>query len=135
MLEALAAELKLANVTFVGRVPSTEMGKLYDEADVYLNSSDIDNMPLSIIDSFAAGVPVVTTDAGGIPYVVRDGETGFLVGRGQHVDMAKAALRLLREPSLASHIADTARQECLDRYTWPAVQKEWEALYRGMVKG
>ena len=134
MLESLAADLKLENVTFVGRVPSTEMGKLYDEADVYLNSSDIDNMPLSILDAFAAGVPVITTDAGGIPYVVRDGVTGFLVGRGQYADMASAALRLLREPSLAAQIADTARQECLDRYTWPVVQEQWEDLYLGAVK-
>lgn len=131
MLEALAAELGLRNVTFVGRVPSAEMGALYDAADVYLNSSDIDNMPLSILDAFAAGVPVVTTDAGGIPYVVRNEVTGFLVPRGQHVEMAHAALRLLREPALAARIGDAARQECLDRYTWPVVREQWEQLYLG----
>lgn len=131
MLEALAAELGLRNVEFVGRVPSDQMGALYNAADIYVNSSDIDNMPLSILDAFAAGVPVVTTDAGGIPYVVRDGITGFLVHRGDHVAMAQAALRLLRDPSLASHVADTARHECLDRYTWPVVREQWEQLYLG----
>ena len=130
MLESLARELALRNVTFVGRVPPDEMCALYDAADVFLNGSDIDNMPLSILDAFAAGVPVVTTDAGGIPYVVRDEVTGLLVSRGDHAAMARACLRLLRDDALATRIGDTARQECLDRYSWPVVAEQWEALYR-----
>ena len=88
-------------------------------------------MPLSILDAFAAGVPVVTTDAGGIPYVVRDGVNGFLVPREDHGAMARACLRLLDDDALAMRIADTARQEGLDRYSWPVVAAQWEALYRG----
>ncbi len=130
MLETLARELGLRNVTFVGRVPSDEMGALYNAADVFLNGSDVDNMPLSILDAFAAGVPVVTTDAGGIPYLVRNETNGLLVSRDDDSAMAQACLRLLRDDSLATRIADTARQECLDRYSWPAVAAQWEALYR-----
>ena len=130
MLESLARELGLRNVTFVGRVPQDEMGALYDAADIFLNGSDIDNMPLSILDAFAAGVPVVTTDAGGIPYMVRDGVNGCLVSRGAYAAMAQSSLRLLRDDGLATRIADTARQECLDRYSWPVVAKQWEELYR-----
>ena len=129
-LESLARELGLRNVTFVGRVPPDEMGALYDAADIFLNGSDIDNMPLSILDAFAAGVPVVTTDAGGIPYMVRDGVNGCLVSRGAYAAMAQSCLRLLRDDDLATRVADTARQECLDRYTWPVVAKQWEELYR-----
>ena len=131
MLESLAHELALENVRFVGRVPSDEMGTVYDAADIFLNGSNIDNMPLSILDAFAAGVPVVTTGAGGIPYVVRDGVNGFLVPREDHGAMARACLRLLDDNALAVRIADTARQECLDRYSWPVVAAQWEALYRG----
>ncbi|MEO8620409.1 MAG: glycosyltransferase family 4 protein [bacterium] len=128
-LESLTLELGLRNVVFVGRVPSDEMGAQYDTADIFLNGSDIDNMPLSILDAFAAGVPVVTTDAGGIPYVVRNSENGFLVSRGDHTAMAQACLNLLRDDALAVRIADSARQECLDRYAWPVVAEQWEALY------
>ena len=129
MLETLARELSLRNVTFVGRVPSDEMGAFYDGADVFLNGSDIDNMPLSILDAFAAGVPVVTTDAGGIPYMVRNDENGFLVPRGDHPAMAEACLRLLRDDALSARVGDAARQECLDRYSWPVVAEQWERLY------
>ncbi len=133
-LEALARELDLRNVSFVGRVAADRMGVLYDEADLFLNGSDIDNMPLSILDAFAAGTPVVTTDAGGIPYVVRDGVTGIVVPRGDDVALAAAALRLLREPALALRLADAARAECLAHYTWPVVREQWVDLYRRLAR-
>jgi glycosyltransferase involved in cell wall biosynthesis len=134
MLESIARELGLRNTTFVGRVPANEMAAQYDKSDIFLNASNIDNMPLSILDSFAAGVPVVTTNAGGIPYVVRDGETGFLVERGDSDGLADAALRLLRDDDLATRIGDAARQECLARYTWPVVREEWENLYLSLAR-
>ena len=134
MLESLARELGLRNTTFVGRVPSSEMAAQYDKADIFLNASDIDNMPLSILDSFAAGVPVVTTNAGGIPYVVRNGETGFLVEREDCDGLADAALRLLRDDALATRIGDAARHQCLTRYTWPVVSHAWEDLYLSLAR-
>lgn len=135
VLEAQVREQGLRNVTFVGRVPPDQMGRLYDDADVYLNSSDIDNMPLSIIEAYAAGIPVVTTDAGGIPYIVRDEETGLMVPRGDARALANAALRLLREPGLARRLSDAARAECLRHYVWPAVEAQWKALYAELVRG
>ncbi len=65
-LESLARELKLQNVEFRGRVAPHNMHELYDEAHIFLNSSNIDNMPGSILESFASGMPVVSTSAGGI---------------------------------------------------------------------
>jgi glycosyltransferase involved in cell wall biosynthesis len=129
-LEARAHRLGLRNVEFLGRIPPAEMGTLYDRADIYLNSPSIDNMPGSIIEAFAAGIPVVTTSAGGIPYIVRHGETGLMVAIDDSPAMAAAALRLLREPGLAGQIAEAARAECLERYVWPAVEAQWLALYR-----
>lgn len=132
-LEALVRELGLRDVEFLGRVAPDRMGALYDAADVYLNSPDIDNMPGSIIEAYAAGVPVVTTDAGGIPYIVRHEETGLMVPRDDAAGMARMALRLLREPGLAARITARARAECLERYVWPAVEAEWRALYRSLA--
>jgi glycosyltransferase involved in cell wall biosynthesis len=133
MLEALAAELQLRGVTFVGRVDSSRMSELYDAADLFLNASNIDNMPLSILDAFATGVAVVTTNAGGIPYMVRNGETGFLVELDDDTALADAALRLLRDPALASRITSSARQECLDQYQWSVVSRQWEQLYESLA--
>jgi glycosyltransferase involved in cell wall biosynthesis len=132
-LEALAAELGLRNVSFVGRIPADEMGQLYQAADLFLNASNIDNMPLSILDAFAAGVPVVTTDAGGIPHMVDDGRTGLIVSREDDGALADAALRLLRDDALATRIGDAGRAECLAHYTWPVVSEGWVSLYRTLA--
>jgi glycosyltransferase involved in cell wall biosynthesis len=133
-LEKLAAELGLRNAEFIGRIAPDRMPTVYDDADIYLNSSDIDNMPGSIIESFAAGLPVVTTDAGGIPYIVSDGETGLLVGRGDHRQMAAMAIRLLEDPDLAAKIINQAKDECR-KYSWAAVRNRWISLYYELAHG
>ncbi|HEY0322849.1 MAG TPA: glycosyltransferase family 4 protein [Pyrinomonadaceae bacterium] len=132
LLEALARELALTNVEFIGRVPQERMPELYDAADIYLNSPDIDNMPGSIIEAYASGIPVVTTNAGGIPYIVTDGETGLMVERNDHEAMARAALRLLEEEGLATKIARGALTECR-KYSWASVRDEWLELYRELA--
>src|SRR5213080_1081476 len=111
-LERLAHQLNLRNAEFLGRVRPDRMPSLYDAADVYLNAPDIDNMPGSILEAFASGLPVVTTDAGGIPYMVRDGETGLIVPRGNHEGIAAAAIRLLQDASLSERLVGSAREEC-----------------------
>lgn len=130
-LSALAAELGLQHVEFVGKVPPARMADYYLAADIYVNAPDIDNMPGSIIEAFAAGLPVVSTNAGGIKCMVRHGENGLLVERGDHVALASEVLRLLQEPDLALRLARCARAECAERYVWPAVSAQWDELYRG----
>jgi glycosyltransferase involved in cell wall biosynthesis len=127
-LEKLAQELDLRRTEFVGRVAPAVMHELYDAADIYLNSPDTDNMPGSIIESFASGLPVVTTDAGGIPYIVTDGETGLLVQRGDHEAMAACAVRLLEDERLAQGLVSRAHAEC-SKYSWARVRDEWLKLY------
>jgi glycosyltransferase involved in cell wall biosynthesis len=132
-LRDLAVTLGLQHVEFVGQVSPDLMGELYGRADVYLNAPDIDNMPNSIIEAFAAGLPVVTTNAGGIPFVVTHGETGLVVERNDAQGLASAALRLVREPVLARRLAAQAHAECVARYVWSAVRDEWEQLYRSLA--
>lgn len=132
-LETLVRELGLRHVRFTGRVTPQEMGRLLDWADVLLNSPDIDNMPLSLIEAQAAGLPLVSTSSGGIPYIVRDGETGLLVPPDDDAAMAVAALRLLDDPALVSRITRAARESCLAQFTWPAVEARWVRLYRDMA--
>ena len=105
-----------------------------DAADIFLNSSNIDNMPISILEAFAAGLPVVTTNAGGIPYIVADGETGLLVQREDHEALADRAIRLLEDPELADRIASKAHEQSRN-YRWVAVRKGWLEIYRGVMNG
>jgi Glycosyltransferase len=127
-LEKLARELDLKGVEFVGRVPQKEMPALYEQSDIYLNSPNIDNMPGSIIEAFAAGSVVVSTDVGGIPFVVQDGETGFLVGTNDHRAMAEKAIFLLENPEVARTVTENARRE-VEKYSWRSVREKWLALY------
>ena len=131
-LEGLARELGLRNTEFIGRVPFDKMPELYDAADIYLTATDIDNMPSSILECFASGVPVVTTDAGGVPYILTHEVTGLMVRRGDHEGLAACAIRLLEDQALALRIARRARDECR-KYTWPKVRNEWLGLYRELV--
>lgn len=132
-LEALSRDLGLENVEFTGMVPPQCMREFYGAADVYLNSPNIDNMPNSVIEAFASGIPVVTTNAGGIPFIVTDGDTGFMVECNDHEALARRALALVRTPALARDVAARARAVCLSRYVWEAVAVEWENLYRGLM--
>lgn len=129
-LEKLADDLELAGVEFLGFVEPDRMSSLYDRADIYLNASEIDNMPTSIIEAFAAGLPVVSTAAGGIPYFVEDGVNALLVAPGNHEALARQALRLLEEPHLAEELVRAAREECQVKYTWPSIRAQWVRLYR-----
>ena len=128
-IESLARALALRNVEFTGLLAPGEMPRLSDSADIYLNASDVDNMPLSILEAFAAGLPVVTTNAGGIPYVVEHERTGLLVERDVHEALAAEAVRLLEDEELAARLARSARAEC-DKYRWAAVRGQWLEFYR-----
>lgn len=128
-LEPLARDLGVAQaVTFTGRLDNERMAGLYASADLALNPSRVDNMPISILEALACGLPVVSTNVGGVPFLVEDGRTALLVRPGDAQAMATAALRILRQPDLAASLRaagiDTVRQ-----YTWPAVRERLLAVY------
>jgi glycosyltransferase involved in cell wall biosynthesis len=127
-IEQLARDLNLRNVKFKGLVAPEEMPGLCDAADIYLNASNVDNMPLSILEAFAAGLPVVTTDAGGIPYVVSHEQTGLLVQMNDDAAMAASAVRLLEDEELATRLVNNARGEC-GKYKWDVVREHWLDFY------
>jgi glycosyltransferase involved in cell wall biosynthesis len=105
------------------------MAQLYDQADIYLNSPNIDNMPNSVIEAFAAGLPVVTTNAGGIPYIVTHEVSGLLADVNDHKMLASHSMALLKEPEFASRIASMAHAQLEDKYTWTAVRHLWRLAY------
>ncbi len=128
-LQALAAELGLADaVRFVGRVDNADMPALYAQADLVLNPTTADNMPISILEALASGVPVVSTDAGGIPDLVRHGETALLVPVGDAAALAEAAGAVLSDPSLALKLREQGLAE-VAQYAWPQVRERWRRVY------
>ncbi|MEK7829691.1 MAG: glycosyltransferase family 4 protein [Acidobacteriota bacterium] len=131
-LEYVAFQLGLNQVEFVGRVEYDDMPTLYDRADIYLNAPNLDNLPSSILESYAAGLPVVTSDAGGIPHILWHEETGLLVGLDDHVGMATSAMRLLEDQSLAERLTKRGLQEC-EKYSAEQERHSWISLYQKLV--
>lgn len=132
-LQALAQELGLQNIAFVGRVEPDSIHSQYDAADVYLNGSRVDNQPLSILEAFASGIPVVTTDAGGIPDMVVDGLTGFVVHVDDHESIAAKAVCVLANPDDTVTITRRAFDEC-QKYRWQSVNEQWNKLYESLTE-
>jgi L-malate glycosyltransferase len=104
-LEALAAELGVGDaVRFSGRIDNERIADLYREADLLLNPATVDNMPISLLEAMASGVPIVSTDVGGVPFLVAHGRQALLVPPRDPHAMAGAALRLLGDAALAQRL-------------------------------
>jgi L-malate glycosyltransferase len=132
-LEALARELGVAGgVTFTGRVDNHAMAQLYRDADIMLNCSLVDNMPNSVLESLACGVPVVSTNVGGVPYLVEDGRTALLVPAAAPESMAQAVLRLCAEPGLAASLRQAGLRQ-VQQYTWHNVRPRLLDVYRSVT--
>ncbi len=132
-LKQLSEDLKLENVEFVGKLSNAEMARLYDRADIYLNSSVVDNMPLSVIEAFSCGLPVVSYAAGGIPYLVENEETGLLVAPQDFENLARKAIFLLENQEFAKKNVAKARREVV-KYSWENVREQWLELYTGLAE-
>lgn len=129
-LRRLASSLGLTGIRFLGRVEPSDLPAVLDGADVFVNSSTVDNQPVSVLEAFAAGLPVVSTPTGDIANMVHDGETGLLVPAGDPAAMAKAVISLLEDPDRAAAMALRARGE-VEKYSWAHVSERWAGAYTG----
>lgn len=130
-IRKLVSELKLSNVTFSGVVSREQIGQYYDRADIFINASRLDNMPVSVLEAFASGTPVVTTSPEGMDYLVDHERTGLLSKPGDPHLLANHVVRILEDQRLAASLANNAYEES-QRYGWSAVRKEWLELYRSL---
>ena len=131
-LRRLAAELGIgAAVEFLGNVPNERMPELLARAQILINSSRVDNLPGSILEAFAAGVPVVSTDAGGIPWLVRDGVNGLLAPVGDWERLGAQAVRLIEDPGMATRLARQGRVT-VEELSWERIGARWQAVYAAL---
>lgn len=144
--EARAAALGLADaVRFVGRVPHEDVAPYFWASDVFVLASyesrhaggavrDVETMGRVLCEANAAGVPLVATDTGGTPSVVRHGDNGVLVAPGDAAALADAIARVLREPGLARGLAQRGLARAANEFDWLAVMARHEAaLGRAMA--
>jgi glycosyltransferase involved in cell wall biosynthesis len=131
-IRQLVSELKLSAVNFCGTASRTEIGKYYDRADVFINASRLDNMPVSVLEAFASGTPVISTAPEGIRYLVEHGRTGLLSQVGDPDGLAKNLVALMRDAPLARSLTLNAFED-LKRYRWENVREQWLDVYRALV--
>lgn len=128
-LELLVKHLGLGKaVVFLGRLERQQVVDLYHSAHAMLNPSRVDNMPNSVLEALACGLPVISTNVGGVPYIVEDGQTALLVPRDDVQAMAQAMIRLYTDSALRSQLRERGCR-AVAQYAWDEVRPMWLALY------
>ncbi|CAM4098274.1 glycosyltransferase family 4 protein [Gillisia limnaea] len=114
-------------VTFTGKLKKQQWKVLASNCDIFLNTTHIDNTPVSVIEAMALGLPVVSTNVGGIPFLIEAGRTGMLVPPNNAEAMAKAVEYLMNNPEAAHAIATNAR-ETAENFDWELIKHKWKEL-------
>ena len=134
-LESLTLELGLAEaVTFLGWMDPARIPDLMNQACVVVvPSRRLEPFGNVAVEAMQMARPVIATDQGGLPEVVKNGETGFVVRAEDSVALAEAAVRLLENPSLARRLGQAGRERAQRRFSLDRYAREYEVLYRQIV--
>jgi glycosyltransferase involved in cell wall biosynthesis len=131
-LEHLSAQLGLqARVHFLGW--RKDLTPIYSDLDLLALTSENEGTPVAVLEAMAAGVPVVATDVGGVPDVIRDGQTGYLVASQEAEVFAQAMARALREVDLSRSMSVRARAEVVARFGKERMLAETAGLYENLL--
>jgi len=132
--KAFAKELGLENrVTFTGKMDKDAWISLSSHHDIFINPTNFDNFPVSIVEAMALGLPIVSTDAGGLPYLIKDGEDGLLVCKNDDIVMSQKIALLLQDPKLCKKLSENARKKATT-YDWKVIKKKWETVIKDVKK-
>ena len=124
-----AARLGVADrLTLPGGVPKTDVPAWLTHGDIFLNTTNVDNTPVSVIEAMATGLCVVSTNVGGLPDLLEHDRTALLVPPNDAAAMANAVTQILRDPLLAAHLSGSARSWA-EAYDWSAVLPMWELQF------
>jgi L-malate glycosyltransferase len=131
-LHALAQALALKHVTFTGAVAPGDIHGYYADADIYVQTPSIDNMPNSVIEAFASGLPVIATRVGGVPAILTDGVHGLMADDDDDSGVASHVITLLENPRYARQLAEQAHATCA-AYEWSVVRNAWLNAYNSLL--
>jgi glycosyltransferase involved in cell wall biosynthesis len=121
-------------ISIPGGISKNEVPERLSAADIFLNTTNVDNAPVSVLEAMASGLCVVSTDAGGIPYLLRNGCNALLVRTGDAAAMAAAVRRVLAEDGLAASLSRNARRSA-EQVDWSVVLPQWDELLRDVAVG
>lgn len=115
-------------VRFVGFLDLAGKQREFAAHDIFLNTNRVDNMPVSVVEAAACGLPVVATKVGGLPFLLQDEETGLLVENEDGPGMVRAVRRLVNDKGLAGRLSAQGRA-LAEQCAWPEVKTQWEELF------
>jgi glycosyltransferase involved in cell wall biosynthesis len=117
------------SIVFAGYYPDKKLPELYQAADVFAFSTFYEHHPFAVLEALSTGLPVVTTNVGGIPETIESGKNGFLVEPFNPAQLADKMLYLLEHPAEASEMGMLARKTILERFDWRIVVKDVLKVY------
>jgi glycosyltransferase involved in cell wall biosynthesis len=124
-----AAAMNLGDaVTFPGFLDAAGKRQFGNDADVFMTTNRVDNMPVAVVEACAMGIPVVSTNVGGVPDLLTHGSTGLLSPDDDDAAMAASVLRIVRDPALCARLSREGRA-LAERSAWTAVQPQWDRLF------
>ena len=127
-VKALVGKLKLKDsIEFTGVLTKKEWHKKSEEYDIFINTTNIDNTPISVIEAMALGLPVVSTDVGGLPYLIENNVDGVLVPKESPIKMSDAIIKLIKENNQS--LASNARKKA-ETFGWDSVKFKWFDLLK-----
>jgi L-malate glycosyltransferase len=122
-------------VRILGLVPDEILRREYERATLLLLTSVEETAPVALGESHAVGIPAVGTDAGGIPWMIRDGQTGFVRPVGDIDGLAERVRAILLDPALRSRLAATAKRVGREEYSLDEIARKtilaWEQILAG----
>lgn len=124
----LSQNLNLKNITFTGRVDNSAIYEYLDQADFMLSAPTVDNMPVSILEGMNAGLLVISSNVGGVPYMVEDGKTGYLFPSDDSDTLADLMLQAVQHPEESLSIIRNAHQ-AVNAYRWENIKKQLYTIY------
>jgi glycosyltransferase involved in cell wall biosynthesis len=110
-----------------GGVKKSEVPVWLNRGDIFLNTTHVDNTPVSVLEAMASGLCVVSTNTGGIPYLLEHEVDALLVPCDDADAMAAAVRRILTEPGLAERLSRNGRRKA-ERFDWPHIFASWKDL-------
>ena len=131
-LQRLVRDSNLWGIEFLGECSAEQTRALYPDTDLYLHSASVDESPASFIQAFAAGLPIVTTDADGLLHMVRDRHNALIATVGDHVGLADRIIEMIETPDLTEKLSRQGKREA-DCYAWSRVRQDWVNLYTELV--
>lgn len=116
---------------FPGGISKSEVPKWLNRGDIFLNTTNVDNTPVSVLEAMACGHCIVSTNVGGLKYLLTDGDDALLVPPNDDEAMSAAIERILTEPELAEKLSRNARAKAA-QCDWPVILPQWEDLFRSV---